>query len=389
MSGKRILFIHEEKKVKYGAHYINDLIVEKLKKRGYLVHTIYPKESISIFSKSLDGIKNILFFYSLINMRKRIRRYDIIQGTTYTTLPFLDIGKHVISHFGSTTYGFLKSVPSKNKLEIEKKELSGIFMDVKKELSISPRSRPIRSLEDISKLEIEVAKKSSAVIATSKHVQNELIRNKVDKNKVHLIHNAIEDYWFESMPIRKVKDRASLVYLGRMGDDLFTIRLKGLLRLIYVLRMFPEIQKTVIGMCSNTKGYSKLFSRIPNLTIYLSVEKKRIPSIIRHNYGDIYINAARYEGFCLSLIEAMSRGLIPVIYPVGVAPEIIENGRNGYLVHNLDEMIEKIKFLMLNKSLRRNMAVEAIKTSKLFKPDILINRLLELYSQLANRSSSL
>ena len=62
----RILFIHTEKKLPFGAHFINDLIVKTLRQKGHVVDTIYPSESIEMFSKSLTGISNILFFYNSI-----------------------------------------------------------------------------------------------------------------------------------------------------------------------------------------------------------------------------------------------------------------------------------------------------------------------------------
>ena len=114
---KKILFIHTEKKFKTGAQYINEIIIEKLKQRGYAVDTIYPNESINLLSGDMLGIANILFYFSLIKKRGDIDEYDLIQGTTYTPLAFLGNGIPIISHFGSTAWGFLKSVPSLKNLE--------------------------------------------------------------------------------------------------------------------------------------------------------------------------------------------------------------------------------------------------------------------------------
>lgn len=381
---KKILFIHQEKKFKYGAHYINDLIIDKLRCSGNTVDTIYPKESINILSGSLSGINNILFFYSLIGMKKNIlKKYDIIQGTTYTILPFLDSKVHLISHFGSTTSGFLRKVPHAKRLYYEKSELIEIYNELKSDLSLHNNSASIRSsLKDIHKIEIAVAKKSTAVIATSENVKKELIRNKVPKSKIHIIHNAIEDYWFKSCKRYPVKNKAVLVYLGRIGEDLFTLKLKGINRLVYVLRQFKSLNKRVIIMTSRLAGYTKVFSKIPRCDLRLSMEKKEIPPLLSENYGDIYINTGRYEGFCLSLIEAMSQGLVPIIFPIGVAPEIIKNGKNGYLVHNIDEMIDRINLLTFNRKKRALMAKESIKTSMQFKSEILIKNLTKLYSEL-------
>ncbi|MFA4907276.1 MAG: glycosyltransferase family 4 protein [archaeon] len=379
---KKILFIHHEKKPKYGAHYINDLIVDKLRKAGYSVDTVYPQESIELFSKALAGIRSILFFYSLTSHKKKAHKYDIVQGTTYTTLPFLNNGTPVVSHFGSTTFGFLKNVPSAKTLEKEKKELAGIFSGLKKCLAISEREYSIRALQDISKMEIYVAKKSDAVIATSQKVLAELTRNGVPRSKIHVIHNAIEDYWFKARHSKKVKKVAELVYLGRMGNDVFTIKLKGINRLVFIFKKFPELKKKVIGMCQNFKGYLSVFSPIPNTKAFLSMEKKKIPNLLGNNYGDLYINPGRYEGFCLSLVEAMSQGLIPITFPVGIAPEIIKNGKNGYLVNSIDEMAGKIGQLKSNPKKRAAMAKNAMQTSNQFTADALITQLTGLYRQI-------
>ncbi|MDP1760407.1 MAG: hypothetical protein Q8L01_03120 [Candidatus Woesebacteria bacterium] len=56
---KKILFIHSEKKFKTGAHYINEIIIEKLKQQGYVVDNLYPTESIDLLSPDMFGISNI------------------------------------------------------------------------------------------------------------------------------------------------------------------------------------------------------------------------------------------------------------------------------------------------------------------------------------------
>lgn len=385
----RILYIHSEQKLKYGAHYINDIIVQELRKRGNLVDTIYPNESINLLSRSLSGISNILFFFSLINKRKTVKKYDFIQGTTYTTLPFLDSGIPIISHFGSTTAGFLKSVPSLNMLKKENDALGTIFEEIKNCLGINGFNSSLKAIGDISRIELHVAKKSTVVIATSEKVKRELVRNGVSKSKIEIVHNAIENYWFSGKKTKKVKKNANLVYLGRMGDDVFTIKLKGINRLVYILRKFPNVKKIVIGMCHNTRQYHDLFTQIKNTHTHLSLEKKKIPKILQSHYGDIYINTGRYEGFCLSLIEAMSQGLIPVIFPIGVVEEIIENGVNGYIVKDLDEMVERINFLKAKPELRKRMANEALLTSLQFTPKKMIQEMIDIYSKVKEKNNPL
>jgi len=59
---------------------------------------------------------------------------------------------------------------------------------------------------------------------------------------------------------------------------------------------------------------------------------------------DVFTLTSESEGLPMSLIEAMSVGVIPVCTRVGGVPEVIEDGMNGFLVesHNSQEMAGKI-----------------------------------------------
>ncbi len=67
-------------------------------------------------------------------------------------------------------------------------------------------------------------------------------------------------------------------------------------------------------MCHKTAEYQRFFNQIVGTDTHLSVAKEKIPKLLQKHYGDIYLNASMYEGFCLSLIEAMSQGLIPIVF---------------------------------------------------------------------------
>ena len=95
---------------------------------------------------------------------------------------------------------------------------------------------------------------------------------------------------------------------------------------------------------------------------------------------------SRYEGFSLSLIEGMSQGLIPIAYPVGVVPEIIKNGQNGFIVNNQKEAIICVENLLSKKDLREKMAAEAQQTSLNFRSDILVKQLVPFYEDVIKNS---
>ena len=76
---------------------------------------------------------------------------------------------------------------------------------------------------------------------------------------------------------------------------------------------------------------------------------------------DLYINTSVHEGIPMSVLEAMSYNL-PVIAPaVGGFMEIIDNGQQGYLIHdrNPDIFAEKCYLLFNNRVLWKKMSIQA------------------------------
>ena len=374
----KIAFIHNEKKIGTGAHYINDLMALKLRSLGLRVNNFYPKSSLMDTPEHMNGIKNILFFYSLLEKRKKILKHDLIQGTTYTVLPFLTEKILTISHFGSTSRGFLQNTPFISSIE---GELKKIWHDLKegrviKDVNIATR-RPMR---DIADMEEYVAKKTDFVVATSEKVKNELMFSGVDEKKIRLIHNCIEDYWFDNGRNAFQKD-FNLVFLGRLGDDVFTLKLKGIDRLIDVYQSFPEVPKKTICITRNNRLLTWLQKNVVNHSYFSNVLKDNIPQLMNGLKGSVLYLPSRYEGFSLSLIEGMSQGLIPVAYSVGVVPEIIKEGVNGFIVQSQEQAKMKIKELSMDREMRNSIANNAIKTAESFSSNIIIKNLVSLYEE--------
>jgi glycosyltransferase involved in cell wall biosynthesis len=376
----KVAFIHNEKKIGTGAHYINDLMASKLEEDGVEIKNFYPRMSLINTPVHLGGLKSILFFYSLLERRKEILKFNIIQGTTYTPLPFLAYPVPVVSHFGSTTRGFLTATPlAKNLTNGTRKAWYGLKKDgILSELNVKTR-RPMRDIVDIEEY---VASRATAVIATSEKVKQELLASGVKDEKITVIHNAIEDYWFDKEPA-PFSPEPGIVFLGRLGGDAFTLKLKGLDRLIHLYQKFPQVKKTTFCMTTNKSLAEWLRTKISNHSVFVNTKKDNIPNLMVPLRGHVLFIPSRYEGFSLSLIEGMSQGLIPVIYSVGVAPEIIRNGENGFLVSSQNEAVEKVELLLKDAGLRERLSAEAIATSRQFSGNVIAKKLMKLYESIA------
>jgi glycosyltransferase involved in cell wall biosynthesis len=384
--GIKVAFIHNEKRLLTGAHHINELIAKAVAERGVVVRNFFPRVQLADTPTYLRGIANILFYHSLLEHKETILKQDVIQGTTYTVLPFLTFRVPTIAHFGSMITGFLRAVPrttalppSERRVLLEWKRLGIIpLLDYK-------THRPLRDIADMEEL---VGQRATFCVATSVKVRNELEAAGVPADRIRMIHNAIEDYWFTTTPPAEPKE-PHLVFLGRIGDDAFNLKLKGVDRLVTFYRAFPDTSKTTVCMTLNKKLKEWLRVAFSQHHLFVNMRKDLIPNILAPLYGSILFISSRYEGFSLSLVEGMSQGLVPVAYSVGVVPEIIRNGENGFIVENQKEAIERTRELLENRELRLAMAAAARETAKKFKSEIIADQLVALYRQAREEKKNL
>lgn len=100
---------------------------------------------------------------------------------------------------------------------------------------------------------------------------------------------------------------------------------------------------------------------------------------------DLFVLASYSEGTSMALLEAMAEGVPAVVTAVGGNPEIVENGREGWVIPSADEerLLESIRSAMEHRGLSRERGRAAReKVLQQFSFDGMIDRYLDVYRSL-------
>jgi glycogen(starch) synthase len=99
--------------------------------------------------------------------------------------------------------------------------------------------------------------------------------------------------------------------------------------------------------------------------------------------ADVAVVPSIYEGFSIFLLEAMAAGKPVIATKTGIAQELIQNGKNGFLVNpgDAEDLSEKILAIFNDNQLSSSMGRESRNTAKAFDWGKIADRVLLMYNQ--------
>ncbi len=173
-------------------------------------------------------------------------------------------------------------------------------------------------------------------------------------------------------PARHIDNQKRIIAVGRLSAE------KGYDRLIAVWQqVFPKHPDWKLDIFGDGKQHDSLQELIENsdcrnITLHPSTSK------INQEYGDsdIYVITSLFEGFGLTIVEAMINGLPCVAFDCPFGPhDIIDNNKNGFLVENgkIEQFAEKLCFLIEHPEVRTDFSVAAISKASSFNIDTIMD----------------
>jgi glycosyltransferase involved in cell wall biosynthesis len=206
--------------------------------------------------------------------------------------------------------------------------------------------------------EEKMLERSNKIIAVSDFTRRELLQYyKVKEEKIRVIHNGVDVNKFKpARDKRKAKEE-----LGLNPEDIAILSVgrlyarKGLFTLIEsmpaVVRRFRNA-KFVISGKGQSNEMKKLVAHAEKLGIRDNIlftgyfPDKKLPKL--YQAADVFAFSTFYENLPFAVLEALSTGLPVVTTCVGGIPEMIDSGKNGFLVQpfNAKELSDRVLYFL-------------------------------------------
>ncbi|MEX6626286.1 glycosyltransferase family 4 protein [Tenacibaculum salmonis] len=185
---------------------------------------------------------------------------------------------------------------------------------------------------------------------------------------------------FEVSNKRYACDSKNVIAIGRLSYQ------KGFDKLITIVSKLKETQDItgwklqIIGSGENKEALEK---QIKDLDVEDVVEMVANTPKIKEYYQNASFLAmtSRFEGLPMTLLEGQSYGLPLIAYDCLTGPsEVINDSHNGFLIpdDNEDSFINKLKELMNNQVLRKQMSTQAKLDVANFSEENIINKWVDL-----------
>jgi glycosyltransferase involved in cell wall biosynthesis len=233
-------------------------------------------------------------------------------------------------------------------------------------------------------------------------------------DQVHTVSDAVRDYTIQQdrMPAEKVVSIPNGVDMEQMEKDIdlgFRARhgledashvivdigsvkaVKGydvLARTAAIVcRRFPKAVFAIAGAQRDSRYYQELRALIASLGLdrnfcFLGHIE---PAFSLLHASDVFCHLSRTDGLSNALLEAMACGLPCVLTRVGGNPEVVEDGRSGFLVapDNPEESALRLLELLGDESKRREMGQRGHQLiAARLTASHMVNRLVKLYDDL-------
>lgn len=245
--------------------------------------------------------------------------------------------------------------------------------------------------------EEQTLERSNKLIAVSDFTRKELQKYyKVREDKIRVIHNGVDINKF-APPKDKTQVKKELGFDKKNVNILSVGRLyarKGLFTLLESVSIVAKKYKNVKLIISG-KGQSNEMKKLINYAEKLGVRSNilftgyfpdaKLPKL--YQAADIFAFSTFYENLPFAVLEALSSSLPVVTTKVGGIPEMIDDGKDGFLVPPANSAVlsDRILYLIEHPIEASEMAFQARKTvENRFDWRLIVKKVIKVYQEALN-----
>ncbi len=162
------------------------------------------------------------------------------------------------------------------------------------------------------------------------------------------------------------------------------IERKGAHLVVEAAKQIPEAQFRLVG--SGRGGFDRQLQRrarelkLPNIEFLGPLPQSELLQTMQQS--DVFLLPSRFEGLPKVTLEAAATGLPCVVFRDYETPSVID-GKTGFQVGTFEEMVDRLRLLIGNPTLRAEMSTAAILHARCFDWNLVVGLWEEAYLRMA------
>lgn len=194
-----------------------------------------------------------------------------------------------------------------------------------------------------------------------------------DKTSVVTVSNyskdrIIESWFTENVPIGVLYNYSSLQGSDILGkdDDVFNCVTLAHCEIYKNPELWYQVAKVIVNRHNNVHfhwyGDGSLYEVYKNKSqentnIHFHGYENDVAKVLESS--QLYVQFSKIESLGISILDAMNHSLPCVVTNIGGMPELVQNGVNGFVCSNKEELINKIECLITDKSMYEQFSVSS------------------------------
>ena len=233
----------------------------------------------------------------------------------------------------------------------------------------------------IRKKTLAYCNRVQGIIAPSAFIVQDLVQNGCQVITKVLPSGVLPIYFESKIAIKPVKDCFELLTVSRFAKEK---------TITFLLEMFAKLAQNHKNFKFTLVGYGPEKSYLLNYAYFrLNLLPEQVKFIDKpdtkeqlkqyYQQADLFVFASQAETQGLVLAEAMACGT-PVVARYGPGQnDLVVNGQNGYLVHDLNEMVNVVSLIAKNRALHDSLQQGAWLAGKAYDPLFLAQKIVDFY----------